>query len=340
MSFAITPAGAGRATDVGLGKAVSAAQSQNSQWLAYHRQRDTWQAALGAAMATYGLIMQHELIDRQIKVMEEAQDVAEEYLTLAQNAHWNIAVPTYERTRDLFDTSLSCFQSAQCAFLTRSQELQEYQPQYDLQMGRAIGAVNAQFDRAAKQRQRAIGPYASGRCCDDSLRFSIARSLAVASAVNHGYRFEEARKRALDQWYWERMSNGASFLSNWRGQVISALTGGAGTALQGVQVVGGAVGRVQEGAAGAAQAYGNMAQFWGGVANLGLAMGGFMTGFGGGASGRMGSSGGSPLGGSFLQAGSTYNATPLVDSNMGGGFFSPGFSLMDTAGGGGMNEQA
>jgi len=342
MSVSITPASAGRATDAGLMKAVSAAQSQNGQWLAYHRQRDTWQAALGAAMATYGLIMQHEMIERQIGVMERAQDVAEEYLTLAQNTHWNVAVPTYERQRDLFDNSLACFQQAQCAFLTQSQQLQTYTPEYDVQMGRSIGLVQAQFDRAARQRARAIGPYASGRCCDDAIRFGVARSLAISSAVNHGYRFEEARKRALDQWYWERMAAGASFLTNWRGQVISALNGGAGVALQGVATVGGAVGRVQEGAAGAAQAYGNMAQFWGGVASLGFAMGGFSAGAGGYGAGRMGSSGGTPIGGSFLQAGSTFNASPLVDSNIGGGYFSPGLPYFggDSGGGGGMNEQA
>ena len=65
--------------------------------------------------------------------------------------------------------------------------------------------------------------HASGRCCDDATRFAIARSVAVASAVNHGYRFEEARKRALDAWYWDRQNNGASFLTNWRLAVAADL---------------------------------------------------------------------------------------------------------------------
>ncbi len=192
-------------------------------------------------------------------------------------------------------------------------------------MGRSVAAVQQQFDKAHLQRTRAIGPYASGRCCDDAVRFAIARSVAVASAVNHGYRFEEARKRALDAWYWDRQTNGASFLTNWRGQVISGLNGGAGVALQGLGAVGAAVGRVQEGAAGVAQAYGNAAQFWGGVAQMGVAMGGFAAGYGGYGSGRGGSMGGTPLGGAYLQAGSPLNAGALTDANAGGGVYSPGF---------------
>jgi hypothetical protein len=325
MSYAITPASAGQATDTGLKYAVDKAKEQNSEWLSYHKTRDAWQAIIGAAIAAYGLIQQHEMIKRQIQVMERAQTVAEEYLALAQHTHWSIAVPTYERQRDLFDTSLACFQQVQCSYLIESQRLKEYTPEYDVQMGRAIGVVQQQFDRAQLQRSRAIGPYASGRCCDDSTRFAIARSVAIASAVNHGYRFEEARKRALDAWYWDRQTQGGNFLTNWRGQVISGLNGGAQVAIQSLNAVGGAVGRVQEGAAGVAQAYGNMAQFWGGVAQLGIAMGGFATGYGGYGAGRAGSMGGTPLGGAPLQSGSPYGSASLIGSNSGGGYYSMGY---------------
>jgi hypothetical protein len=325
MSYSVTQASAGQANNTGLIYATDKATGQNDKWLDYHKARDAWQAIIGAAMATYGLIMQHEMIKRQIQVMERAQQTAEDYLALAQHTHWSIAVPTYERQRDLFDTSLACFQQVQCAYLTESQRLKEYTPEYDTQAGRAIAAVQQQFDKAHLQRTRAIGPYASGRCCDDATRFAIARSLAVASAMNHGYRFEEARKRALDAWYWERQTNGASFLTNWRGQVISGLNGGAGVALQGLGAVGAAVGRVQEGASGVAQAYGNAAQCWGGVAQMGFAMGGFATGYGGYGAGRGGSMGGTPLGGAYIQSGSPLNSGALMDSNAGGGYYSGGF---------------
>jgi hypothetical protein len=324
MSCSVTQVSAGQATDDGLKFVTNKSVEQDEKWLEYHKTRDAWQAVIGAAIAAYGLIQQHEMIKRQIQVMERAQQTAEDYLALAQSTHWTIAVPTFERQRDLFDTSLACFQQVQCAYLQESQKLKEYLPEYDIQMGRSVAAVQQQFDKAHLQRTRAIGPYASGRCCDDAVRFAIARSIAVASAVNHGYRFEEARKRALDAWYWDRQTNGASFLTNWRGQVISGLNGGAGVALQGLGAVGAAVGRVQEGAAGVAQAYGNAAQFWGGVAQLGVAMGGFAAGYGGYGSGRGGSMGGTPLGGAYLQAGSPLNAGALTDANAGGGVYSPG----------------
>lgn len=325
MSESGVHASAGQATDKGLIYGVDKTAVQNDKWLEYHKTRDAWQAVIGAAMAVYGLIQQHEMIKRQIKVMERAQQTAEDYLALAQSTHWTIAVPTFERQRDLFDTSLACFQQVQCAYLQESQRLKEYSPEYDIQMGRSVAAVQQQFDKAHLQRTRAIGPYASGRCCDDATRFAIARSVAVASAVNHGYRFEEARKRALDAWYWDRQNNGASFLTNWRGQVIGGLNGGAGVALQGLGAIGAAVGRVQEGAAGVAQAYGNAAQFWGGVAQLGVSMGGFAAGYGGYGSGRGGSMGGTPMGGAYLQSGSPMSTSGLSDANAGGGVYSPGF---------------
>jgi hypothetical protein len=323
MSYTIAPVSAGAATDDGMKYVADKSTTQNEKWLDYHKARDAWQSVVGLAMATYGLIQQHEMIKRQIQVMERQQAVAESYLALAQDTHFNIALPTYNRQRDLFDTSLACFQQTQCLYLTESQRLKEYLPEYDVQMGRTIATVQQQFDRAAQQRARAIGPYASGRCCDDATRFAIARSTAITSAVNHGYRFEEHRKRQLDAWYWERQAQGANFLSNWRGQVIGGLNGGAQVALAGLAAVGGAVDRMQTAASGVAQAYGNAAQFWGGVAQMGFAMSGFSAGYGGYGSGRMGSAG-TPLSSAGLQAGGPYGGTAISDQNMGGGVISSG----------------
>lgn len=326
MSYIVNPASAGQANNAGLNYATDKGVEQNQKWLDYHKTRDAWQAVIGSAIAIYGLIQQHEMIKRQIQVMERAQQVAENYLALAQDTHWNIAVPTYTRQRDLFDTSLACFQQVQCEYLAESQRLKEYTPEYDVQMGRAVARVQSTFDRAAQQRRRAIGPYASGRCCDDATRFAIARAIGVSSAINHGYRFEEYRKRQLDAWYWERQTNGGTFLTNWRGQVISGLNGGAGVALQGLGAVGAAVGRVQEGAAGVAQAYGNAASFWGGVARLGFSMAGFDAGYNGiGYSG--GRMSGTPLGSASIQAGAAGGGgtMALASSNMGGGVMSVGY---------------
>ncbi len=123
MSYSVTQASAGQATDDGLKFATTKSVEQNEKWLGYHKTRDAWQAVIGAAIAAYGLIQQHEMIKRQIQVMERAQQTAEDYLSLAQSTHWNIAVPTFERQRDLFDTSLACFQQVQCAYLQESQKL-------------------------------------------------------------------------------------------------------------------------------------------------------------------------------------------------------------------------
>lgn len=321
----------GRAGDNAVIKGADNNKEVDLEYISYLRTRDAWQAIIGTALTVYGLIQQHEMIKRQIQVMERAQAVAEQYLALAQSAYNNIAVPTFERQRDIFDSGHACFNATQCAYLNESQRLKEYQPEYDVQMGRTIAIIQQQFDKGLQQRQRSIGKYASGRCCYSQTWFAIQRTLAVTDAVNHGYRFEEARKRYLDAYYWERQTQGASFLSNWRGQVIGGINGGAQVAIQGLNAVGGAVGRVQEGAAGTAAAYGNMARFWGGVAQMGQSMMGLSAGLDYGA-GRTGSSG--PYGGVNSMQGNVTQGLGFSGGNVGGGTMGSGQTGFVRIGGG------
>jgi hypothetical protein len=164
MSYAITPASAGQATDTGLKYAVDKAKEQNSEWLSYHKTRDAWQAIIGAAIAAYGLIQQHEMIKRQIQVMERAAGRRRELPRAgAGHALVNIALPTYDRQRDLFDTSLACFQQTQCLLPDRERSAsRSITPEYDVQMGRTIATSSSSSTAPQQQRSRAIGPYASG----------------------------------------------------------------------------------------------------------------------------------------------------------------------------------
>jgi hypothetical protein len=168
----------------GLATSVEGAPAKyeavNNKYIDYLKGRDAWQAVIGAAVTAFGLIKQSEMLERSTAVAERAQTMAEAYLGLAQNAHNTISVPVFTRLATFFDESINCFKMMQCDYLMETMRLKEYDPQYDVQMGRTIAIGQQQFDVAARQRARAIGPYASGRCCDDATRFGIQRATAVA----------------------------------------------------------------------------------------------------------------------------------------------------------------
>ena len=318
MTLAAMSVSAGLATS--LEGAPGKYEAVNNRYIGYLEKRDTWQSIIGAAVAAYGLIKQSELLERSTAVAERAQNMAEAYLTLAQNAYSTIAVPTYTRLAALYDDSLSCFKMVQCLYLQETMRLKEYTPEYDVQMGRTIAIGQHQFDVAARQRSRAIGPYASGRCCDDATRFGIQRATAVAGLINHGYRYEEDKKRKLDAWYFDRQTQGAQFMTQWRGHIIQGLNGGAGIANAGLSSIGSAVNANTTASAGVSKAYGDSATFWSTVAGHGITMAGFdygnnrtrgrssQTAFGGGSSY------------SNLMGGSGGNA--WSDSGIGGGVYS------------------
>lgn len=236
------------------------------------------QSALATIIGVYAYQKQFEILKEQLALTERAVVIAEEYLALAKDNYYNISVPTWQRCRDLFDRYRNEFEDYENHYVAEAFRMKEYAPDYALEEGRAIGVVQSRFDRAAKHRLRQLGKYNRGRACSDMLLFAIGTALATVDAVNHGYRYEEAKKRALDEWYWRRQSDGIKLVDSMRGHVISGINNGANVATNGLNAVGGAVGRVQEGISMQAASMSNLADAYGGLANSMFQLAGYGMG--------------------------------------------------------------
>ncbi len=264
-----------------------------------------WVAGYGAPVAiadgilktvigTYGTIRQFELYERQTGLMERGVNQAQDYLALAQRNYDEIATPTQDRLRALFDRFLSQFSGYEPIYAGEAFRLRDYAPAYAVQEGRTRAAVQARFDRAARTRRRQVGRYSAGRVADDALQFAIATALALTDAANAAYRYEDAKKINLEEWYWSRWGDGLRVVGNMQGNVIGGLTGGA-------NVSGAALGRIGDGVrgVGAAMAGVGSAVNMNAQANAALANGAFRSrGYaGGGFEDLMGSL--KPSGGQF-----------------------------------------
>lgn len=236
------------------------------------------QTVLAGIIGAMAYIKQAEILDKQVALTDRSVVVAEEYLVLSQANYNNITVPTWTRQRDLFDRYRTEFEDRENEYVAEAFRLKEYAPDHDLQRGRALGSVQARFDRAEKQRLRQIGKYNRGRACSDSLQFSIMRALASVDAANHGYRYEEAFKREIDKWYWMRQTDGVKIVAGMQQNVISGINGGAGVATAGINAVGNAVGKFQDGIGQKAAALANQADFYGGIANSMFQLAGYGAG--------------------------------------------------------------
>lgn len=294
------------------------------EYLDYLKARDTWQAILGGLLGTFALVNQYNLLNRQMKVAEEMLEVNKRYLAISEAAFYNITVPTWDRQRTEFDRYVSDFVSYHYTYTEDAFRLKEYQPEYALQEGRALASVQANFDRAFQQRRRQMGKYNTGMCCSEGTRFAIMASLARIDAQNHGYRYEEAKKMALDDWYWRRRSAGADHVANMAARVTSGINGGVAGVNSGINAMQGMLGQVNQAYGAVGASLGNMANFWGQAATMGFSMAGYAQGrssvspFGG----SMGGGGG----GGFNQLGNSRAGgnNELMGSNAGGGVNSPG----------------
>ena len=320
----------------------SAEKMHNKYVDGYLKPRDAWQMLLSTIIGVYAMIEQHNLFKEQIKIAKRVMEQQEEYLTLAKRTYNEIMLPTHMRQRDRFDRFVNQFQDYETRYMTDAFRLKEYSPEYTVQEGRTLASVQTQFDRAAKMKRRMCGKYNYGRACDDATRFAIMTALAKVDAVNHGYRFEEARKRALDEWYWQRRTAGAHFTENMRANVISGLNQGTAVVGQGLNAVGNAYSNLIKAEGPLAAAYANMGNFWGSLANgafrlagygmgrmsvspFGMGRGTGGTGFGFQAMGQgvQGNSyGGSNLAGSNLAAEHTQGiiSNPALNQQSAGGY--------------------
>jgi hypothetical protein len=293
-----------------------------------------WQAILSALVGTYGLIRQFQMLERQIDLAERGVNQAEAYLNIASDAYVNITVPNQVRSNVAFDTYMyTGFAIYEAIFLEDAFRLKEYVPNYSTQEGRTLGLVQAQFDRAARQRMRGAGKYNVGRVAWDSMWFATMAAMAKVDAINHGYRYEESKKITLDGWDWERRASGAKLNEAHAVRVTNGLLGAGTNANAALGEIGRGVEAVQRAIGAASEAYAQKGNFFGQT----LGQGGFQSagqaleniGYNnavsraitGGAGAGLGGGVGGPLnaGGPFTTGVQTL-PTPSVTDMLSGGF--------------------
>lgn len=225
------------------------------------------QSALGALIGTFGLVKQFELNQRQIVIAEHADVRAEEYLALTQDAYNTITLPTFALDKTLFNRFVNGFANYQALYETEAFREIEYTPDYVLQEGRAISAVQRQFDKAYLQRKRQNGQYNTGRARYEAVWFSTMAALARVDASNHAYRFEEAKKRYYDTFFWRKQSDGVHVVDQMEKDAINALAHAQAGAASGLNAIGHAEGNLLKAAENAEATLAVRGDIWGGLAN-------------------------------------------------------------------------
>lgn len=243
--------------------------------------RDNWQRDFTTIIGTYAVIKQFQLYEEQLALAKQTVRQAEDYLDLTKFGFWNVAIPTFNRQRDLFDRYVSNFAHYEVEYMADAFRFKEYDPDYTTQEGRTQASVQYKFDRAALQRRRQNGKYNSGRACHDAIYFGTMMALAKVDAANHGYRYEEAKKRELDQWYWQRRTDGARITDSMAGRVVSGLNGGANVVINSLNAIGRGVGALNSAVQTAGQATNQAAQAYGALANGAFRSQGYAMGRGG-----------------------------------------------------------
>ena len=184
-------------------------------------------APLAGIIGTFGFIRQYELQRDALALSERGVILAERAMELAERQYNEIALPIFQRFKNYFDECVADMKVWQRRFIEKAFECDEYEAQYDEQEGRARARVSAQFDSAEKQIARSRGKYSVGHVCNQNIRLSIAKAMALSDAANRGYRFEDAKKVRLDQQCFERCQAGASVASSITGQAFNGLNGAA-----------------------------------------------------------------------------------------------------------------
>lgn len=278
--------------------------SYTEKWFSLQdREINAWEVLAGI-IGTVGIIQQYNLNQRQVDLQERAVDQAQEYLELAQDNYNNISVPTFERMRDFFDNcGLASWKTHVENFLDLADDDVTYDPKYDLAEGRAISTVQAQFDKARTLRGRMRGRFRTGKCCAEDTMFAIASAQAKVAAANVAYRYEDQKAFEVDQWYWQKQTAGGQLAMNGLANAVSGLNGGAGVATTGLGAIAEGTRSLTAASAGAADAIGNLASFWGNISNGAFGILGY-------GMGRDSAAGGVFSG--FTQAGGGGGGTPHV----------------------------
>lgn len=326
----------------------------------------TAQQILMGLIGVYGVVRQVEALEDQVALQERVVSQADEYLNLATRnyeevvlrtfedvtlpAYENIAQPAFDCQKDLFDRYDADMRQYEIGFLADTIKLPcEYAPDYETAQGRAMSVVDAQFDRAARNRARTRGKYATGQCCHEAIYFSVEKAKAKARAANEGYRYEDALKREMDRWYFTRRATGAELAAAARAHVISGVNGGVAgvnaslsaisagvnSATSGIAGIGSAVGRSQTAVQGLSAAIGQQGSFFGNLSNGAFQSLGYSLGFGGGnqngSLALLGSAGTS----SINSFGGFQNPGPFAPFEPSSSGFTSGFNTAPTYSGGG-----
>jgi hypothetical protein len=317
-------------------EAAAKYQQVQQQYLSYLQARNAWQMLLGSFIGIYSLIKSYEMYKEQLKIAKEILRQQEDYLTLAKRHYDEINLPSFERVRDLYDRYVVRFQNYEDRFMQEAFRLVEYDPDYDVQEGRVFSKVQTQFDRSYRMRLRARGKYQAGRPCRDATWISVMAALAKVDAINHSYRYEEAKKRDLDQWYWNRWRAGAQFETDLANRAVSGLNRGVAVSVQGLNAVGAAYTNVMQAGQMVMEGYQVMGSFWASIANGAFRMAGYGAGsnsmmgwmpppYGGGAYGLYGpgmtnfSLSGNGTVGLGISAGGYIGLGTMLGDNHGGG---------------------
>ena len=329
-----------------------AAQQQATQWsavqagyLAYLQKRDTWQMLLGGFVGTYALIRAYSLYQDQLDIAERTWQIMKGYYDLAVWNYHNVVYPTWTRMRDLYDRYKIRFQSYEELYMDDAfhGEHQYYRPDYDTQESRVFGKVQAHFDRALRQMNRARGKYNAGRPCHNTLWFSVMAATARVDMTNHAFRQEEHKKWSIvDVFVWKKRSDASAFQRALADRAAAAINRGVAGATAGISAIGPAASALVNANEPVAAATANMGNFWGSLANGAFAFAGAqsMRGasygwlpppYGGGSYGLHGpgATNFAPTGTGAVGAGlgqGTYASAMAADSHGGGVFTAGGFS--------------
>lgn len=124
-----------------------------------------------------------------IKIANQQYQIAKGYLDLAKEMreYWN-----------------NSYKPCEVKMVAEACSAPLYEPQYQVTAGRYVAAVRQQFKNALDDASRNASRYCTGLSAMLARDMAVAEATAVGSAMNFGYRYEEARKEVLDQVRWDR----------------------------------------------------------------------------------------------------------------------------------------
>lgn len=229
------------------------------------------QIALGTIIGTYGYIKQNEIANEYLGLARDQVAQSDKLVTLSENMYNGISKATFDTMKADHTRINGLVNPYENDYLVQAFRFKKFTPDFATQEGRAIANVNAQFDRAQRNRARATGKYNTGRACHDATMFAIERAKAMTVAADSAYRYEDQREARYDAMYFDRMTRGAGFAGDLGNRAASGLNGGANIASSGFAQITNAYGQRTAAFGALDGAYSNKGNIFGSIANFGIA---------------------------------------------------------------------